>query len=423
MCHKYAKRLSVIFCLLISVAASAQNSNKENSPYSRYGIGELSSGTNTQLRGSGYTSTAYSSGTAVNTDNPASYATLKLTTYEAGLMGATRTITAANNKYTTGSASLAYLNIGIPLGKHYGMALGLKPKSRVFYNNVDSSRNPDIGKVAEQYNGEGGLNYAYVGAATKYGGFSVGFNFGYVFGTIRNTSRMINIDTTFILSTDITRYTKIGGVYWNGGVQYETNINSKLKLQLGGTVTISQELNAARENYTLALREFNGTEQIDTVVYNSEESGKVKLPITYSLGARIGSDKWSVMADYTNTNWSDYRNYGVTDSLASSTSRISIGGEYTPNPAGVYKYLSRVTYRLGFYYGTDYVKLHNKDINYYAITAGASLPFRRSTDRVHLAAEYGQRGTTSNNLIKENFFKFTLGISLNDKWFIKRRYD
>lgn len=423
MRHKYAKRLVVITCLFTSVAASAQNSNKENAPYSRYGIGELYYGTNASLRGAGYASTAYSSKTMVNTDNPASYASLTLTTYEAGLMGATRNISTGNTKYGTGSASLAYLNIGIPMGKHAGVAIGLRPQSRVFYNSVDSASVPGIGKTVAQYNGEGGLNYAYIGAAGKYKGFSLGFNFGYMFGTIRNTSRLVNIDTTYVLTTDYTRYTKIGGIYWKGGAQYETPIDNKINLQLGATVTISQDLNADRESYSYGIRNYNGTEQTDTVSYNSEESGKLVLPMSLSFGARVGSDKWSLMADYTHTDWSTYRNYGAKDSLADRTSRFNIGAEYTPNPASVYKYLSKVTYRLGFYYGTDYVKLHNTSIDYYAVTAGASLPFRRSTDRVHLAMEYGQRGTVSNNLIKENFFRFTLGISLNDKWFIKRRYD
>lgn len=409
-------------------AASAQNSNKENAPYSRYGLGEIVPGSNTLLRGMGYTSVAYSSANAVNSDNPASYAGIKLTTYEAGLMGSTRNITAGGKNYSTGSASLAYLSVGIPMGKYAGLALGLRPQTRVYYHNVDSvtsnSSQPFIYKHLEDYSGEGGLNYAYLGAAGKYGGFSLGFNFGYMFGTIRNSSSIVNIDTVNALNADFTRYTRIGGVYWQGGAQYETALTRKMKLRLGATATLNQSVHGYRDQYFTSYRASSGGTQTDTASSTSETAGTITLPLTYTVGAQLSGDRWAAGVQYSSTSWGQYRDYGVADSsIADRTSRISVGGEYTPNPGSLYKYLPRVTYRLGFYYGTDYVFLRNTELNYYAVTAGASLPFRRSTDRVHVALEYGSRGTTTANLIKENFFKFTLGISLNDKWFIKRRYD
>ncbi len=428
MLHNFAKRSCLILCVLGTGVASAQNSNKENAPYSRYGIGEIVNSSNTLLRGMGYTSVAYSSTTAVNPDNPATYAGLKLTTYEAGLTGSTRTITADGKNYTSGSASLAYLSVGIPVGKHTGFAFGLRPQSKVYYHNADTvlsnPSQPWMYKHSEDYSGEGGLNYAYVGAAGKYGGFSLGFNFGYMFGTIRNSSSLVNIDTVHAVNADFTRYTRIGGIYWQGGAQYEAQLSKKIKLRLGATAQLSQTLHGYRDEYATSYVVYDGATQSDTASTSLDAAGKIVLPLTYSLGANVSGDRWSVGVQYTNTAWNQYRNYGLADStIADHTTRYSIGGEYTPNPSSLYKYLPRVTYRLGFYYGTDYVHLKNTELNYYAVTAGASLPFRRSTDRIHLAFEYGTRGTVSNNLIKENFFRFTLGISLNDKWFIKRRYD
>jgi hypothetical protein len=32
-------------------------------------------------------------------------------------------------------------------------------------------------------------------------------------------------------------------------------------------------------------------------------------------------------------------------------------------------------------------------------------------------------GTTSNNLIKENYIRFVLGISLKERWFEKKKYN
>jgi long-subunit fatty acid transport protein len=206
---------------------------------------------------------------------------------------------------------------------------------------------------------------------------------------------------------------------------YETPLNKKLKLRLGATAALSQNLNNWRDDYWSQFRFMSdGTQIIDTAYHSEQVRGKIKLPLMYSLGAQLmGNDKWSVGVDFSAAQWNQYRNFGAADSVANQTYRISLGGEYTPNPSSLYNYLQRVTYRLGGYYGTDYVSLRGTTLSYYALTFGASLPFRRSPDRIHTAIEIGKRGTENNGLIKENFFKFSLGISLNDKWFIKRKYD
>jgi hypothetical protein len=41
---------------------------------------------------------------------------------------------------------------------------------------------------------------------------------------------------------------------------------------------------------------------------------------------------------------------------------------------------------------------------------------------VNLSAEFGRRGTTVNNLIQENYFRFTLGVNILERWFVKSKY-
>jgi len=420
-------------CVATTAGAQSGSSNKENDPYSRYGIGEPLTGTNILIRGMGYAATAYQNSTAVNTDNPASYPSLKLTTYEGGFTGSLRTILTDNKSYGTGSANLAYLRVGLPLGKNAGMAFGLQPQSRVFYHSIDSSSTLRIerpggdtliaNKNASEYTGEGGLNYAYIGGGGQIRGFSFGVNFGYMFGNIRNTSRFVNLDSTSITGTDFSRYTRYGGLYWKAGVQYHDTLSNGLHVRLGATAALSQSLNGDRESYSSSFFYNGNNEYPDTAYHNVGESGKLVLPSSYSLGAQIGGGKWSVAADAILTDWSSFRNYEVRDSIRDKTVRFNVGGEFTPDPLSVYRYLSRVTYRLGFYYGTDYVQLRNTDLNYYGLTLGASFPFKRSSDRIHTAVEIGRRGTEANGLVQANYFKLHLGISLNDKWFVKRRYD
>lgn len=422
MFHTYAKHVFTSIVILSALTpATAQNLRKgENSPYSRYGLGEQRAGINTMLRGMGSISSAYANPFAVNTDNPASYASLKLTTYEAGGEGRSRTVSTGTEKYSTGYATLTHLNVGIPVGKHLGMSFGLRPETSVFYDLADTLNRPGIGNSIINYKGKGSINYGFIGFGGKYKGLSLGFNFGYMFGTINNDMQLAKLDDTAKVNDAIfINSTKIGGVYWKAGAMYETKLNKKLGLRLGSTLALSQKLAASRDLYALSVGTY-----VDTASFSTNVKNDYTLPMSYSFGAQLlGTDKWVVGLDYTGTQWSQFRNFGQLDSVQDNTMKIAVGGEFTPNATALRKYFQRVTYRLGFYYGTDYVRLRNVDMNYYAVTGGVSLPFRRTTDRIHLALEVGQRGTTTSGLLKENFVRFGLGISLNDKWFVKSRYE
>jgi hypothetical protein len=433
--------LSLFTILSLSPAAIAQTtesgsnpvSNKQNSPYSRYGFGDLRSGTNISLRGMGSISTAAADRFAVNADNPASYATLSLTTYEIAGEANSHTLRANGTSYSTGMGTLSYMNIGIPVGKYMGMAIGLRPTTRVYYNVQDSAMGsssiPGIGDAMRIYFGDGSVSQAYLGFAGMYEGFSLGFNFGYMFGNIRNTSALIDLDdTTNALNTEISRYTRVGGLFYKLGAQYETKLSDKLSMRIGVAGSLSQSIGASRDEYQIAYLKVNNTTLYDTASTSLGKKGSIILPMNLSGGVMLfGQDKWKLGIDYNHTQWGQFRNFGNTDSLQASTFRIAAGGEYVPNATNLRKYWSRVGYRLGFSFGKDHVYLRNTDMNAYSVTAGLSLPFRKSSDRIHTAFEFGSRGTIANGLIKENFVKFTLGISLNaagpDKWFVKRKYE
>lgn len=445
MCHNSGKHLfSFLLILLLSPAAFAQTteagsnpvSNKQNSPYSRYGLGDLRSGTNLSLRGMGSISTAAADKFAVNTDNPASYASLLLTTYEAAGEGSSHTLRANSRVYNTGMATLSYMTIGIPMGKHAGMAIGLRPTSRTFYNVQDSAVGtngiPGMGDALRIYFGDGSLSQAFLGFSGKVKGFSLGFNLGYMFGSIRTTSALINIDDSITaVNTEVSRYTSIGGLFYKVGALYETKLTSKMGMRLGVTGSLSQDLNATRNEFQIAYLGIGGITSYDTVSSISGGKGSITLPMNISGGIQLfGSDtlssidKWKIGIDFNQTQWGQFRNFGNMDSLQASTYKISFGGEYTPNAQSMRKYLPRISYRLGFYFGKDHIRLRNTDMNMYAVTFGASFPFRKTPDRIHTAFEVGSRGTLSNGLIKENFFKFSLGVSLNalrDRWFLKSK--
>jgi hypothetical protein len=139
-------------------------------------------------------------------------------------------------------------------------------------------------------------------------------------------------------------------------------------------------------------------------------------------------DQWVLGVEYNSAAWKDkYSFYGQKDELSNSW-MFRVGAQFCPNPFNYESYWSTVTYRAGFYTGTDYVRIDNKGLKISAMTFGMGLPIRkyRSYDLqytlLNLALQVGQRGSGVNDY-NENFLQFTLGYSLSDIWFNKRKYD
>jgi hypothetical protein len=133
-------------------------------------------------------------------------------------------------------------------------------------------------------------------------------------------------------------------------------------------------------------------------------------------------NKWLAGADFSLQNWQDYSLFGQTDSLANSW-RVSVGAQLVPNDRSIKSYFSLVNYRLGFHYEQTYLNLYGSQLNQMGVTVGMSFPVKRSASFIHLGLEAGKRGTTSNNLVEENYIKCSLGFTLNDRWFVKPKFD
>ncbi|MEZ5084494.1 MAG: hypothetical protein R2750_13775 [Bacteroidales bacterium] len=130
--------------------------------------------------------------------------------------------------------------------------------------------------------------------------------------------------------------------------------------------------------------------------------------------------------DYIYDQWEDFRNYNVSDSLVNSH-LFKAGGHYIPD-VNSFSYFKRVDYRIGAHYSLSYLKLRGEQLTDFGITFGMGLPIRSvsirgSRSMVNLGFEFGSRGTLNKGLIKENYYLLHFGITIYERWFIKRRYD
>lgn len=418
-------KLTTLFVLAFSVHQKIVA--QENSPYSRYGLGNLKQIENIANRGMGGIAIADDNPLIANPVNPATYTGLKLTAYQIGIEASLVKIKSNNSSNRTGSTTLAYMNIGIPVSKKMGISFGLLPQTRSKYSFAKTDSIDGISKVNYNYYGGGGLQKIYVGAAYKLGEVSVGFNTGYNFGNLVNSSESSFTDSLKILSNNITGRTTMGGAFWQVGALWHKKISTNYSLKIGATYSGAQSINAKKEAYWESfLGDISSPDYVRRIDSVKNLTGKIKIPSNWGVGVILGyGDQWQIGMDLTASDWSKYSAYGNADSF-SNMYMIKLGGAFTPDVNSVSDYWKKMTFRAGLYTGQDIFKFNNTNLKKSGATLGIGYPIRRtnsSIGQINAAFEIGKRGTTDNGLVSENYTRFSFGFTFNDKWFIKRRYD
>lgn len=422
---------SAILLLLMMFLLALQGKAQENSPYSRYGLGDFVPGQNILNRGMGGLSSAFADYSSVNFTNPASYASLKITTFDVGLDYNSRSLRALNPPRKFNSAYLipSYMQIGLPLSKkkNWGMNIGLRPITRINYDILLNTRISGIDSAQYSYLGNGGTYQAFTGMAYGTKNLSIGFNAGYMFGNKEYSTRLSFVnDTINYKTTNSADTTRFGGLFFNAGIQYKIKLNEKTILRLGFHGNLSTLMKATRNisRETIAYNPNAGVVVIDSIYSSQDQKGTIVHPSSWGAGFMFeGENMWMFGGEIGVANWADYRYFGTADKMVNNwTGRI--GGQFVPDFKSS-NYWQRVTYRIGASFGPDNVQL-NKAIPQYMFSFGTGLPVRRNVytnqyTTINTAFELGFRGNKSND-IRENIFRFSLGLSLSDIWFNKPKY-
>ena len=103
-------------------------------------------------------------------------------------------------------------------------------------------------------------------------------------------------------------------------------------------------------------------------------------------------------------------------------SQLSVGGFYIPKFNSFTNYFSRIVYRAGVRIEKTGLHINNQSIDELGISFGLGLPLN-GLSSANIGVEFGKRGTLSEGLVEENFVAIRIGLSLNDRWFIKRKYN
>lgn len=426
---KKAKSLFSIVLMLFGYQLSAQNLSK--SPYSALGIGDMQFGGSAFMSGMGQIGQGISLPNSLNNQNPASYSALQLTTWDAAATGSMANISTATASGSFNTASMAYMALGVPLSQklNWGLSFGLMPYSGVGYN-VTRQVQAATFNGTERVEGRGGLSKFYLGSGIKvFKNLHAGFNVSYLYGQTSNTTLLSIPRDSLMYNLVENRDRYMGDLALEIGLQYtDTFIYKQKKYSFGVGATFGPQTSlSATDNYNVRTLGVGITAPTnlgkDTVANVAERSGKVIIPMYLKGGVFFQQvNKWGIGVDVAYNNWSNYLGMGIRDSLKNMTS-LNFGGFYTPDAFAIKSYFKRVEYRAGVRYDNGMLSANGTNVSTLAFSIGAGLPLGKTRSKVNLAVEYMMRGTTDQKLVREEYIRFVIGVSISDKWFYRYRYD
>ena len=419
------KKIVLLILCLTAIASYSQSGNGTVSPYSFGGIGDFRPQTTIENQAMGGLS-MYTDSIHVNLNNPAAYGKLRLVTYTAGGGHKEVKLKDFTDQESSSVTTLEYIALAFPISPKFGVGFGVLPYTAVGYNVFSQTTNVTQDTVVNQFTGDGGLNKVFLSAGyeiTK--NLHVGATVNFSFGNLQYQSVQSIAGVQY--GTLNIRESEISGYDFNYGATYTPRI--KNKYTLFSSVTVNTQANLVSSN-TERLGSFSLStgEEIEVRDVNLEPSNlrntELKIPTTTTFGLGLGRDKkWFIGAEYSLQAVSSFRNDFIDpENIAyEDANTIRVGGYFVPDYASFTSYLKRITYRAGARTSKTGLIVNDTSINDFGITFGLGLPVGGGFSNMNIGFEYGKRGTTVADLIEETYFKVSVGLSFNDKWFQKRK--
>lgn len=405
---------------LLSGVAIAQNNT--NSPYTRYGFGQLTDPGSGNSKAMGGVAYGLRDKLQVNFANPASYSAVDSLTFifDGGLTLQNTNFSNGSVKLNARNSSVDYITMLFRASKWCGISMGLLPYSNVGYNFSEYQKNEADANNSTlvTYMGDGGLHQVYFGAGIKaLQNLSVGANLSYFWGDItreRSQSFVLNTSANGLTTTT---NTSISSYKLDLGLQYTQQLAPKHELTLGAVFSPGHDLN----NETYVQDVLSSGTGASASITTRDTAVVFSLPTTIGVGLTYRYDnRLTISADYMMQNWSE-ASYMSEKGVMCNRTRLSVGAEYQPNPLGR-SYFSAVKYRVGAHYSKPYYKIDGVDAaKEYGVSFGFGLPLATSRSIINLTAQYVRTSGQMNNFLNENTLRVCIGVTFNEGWFFKSK--
>jgi len=417
--------LILLFVLSTSFVVSQTNTG---SPYSLNELGEINFLGNVSSLSMGGIDSAIDS-IEFNINNPSSLAKLKTTNYLIGTFYKSTGISNVNSTDNINTANINYIAVGIPT-KRFGFGFGVLPYSSVGFNLQSTEEYNTANSITSRlFGAEGNINRAFVSIGLpllKY--LSLGASANYNFGKFNyekfNLIENVNYGIFSNSSSEISGFT----------YNFSSNLSIPLKNDFTLNLVYSFYPEGDLDSYNIESLYTSNTSSITLeslgdfvdVDLNSRGLENTKLPVPkksiYSLGLEK-KNSWFIGFQYESKLSSNFENVFLDTQNVSyrDSNSLSIGGYIIPDSSSLISYWKRVKYRIGIKNEKKSIIVNNLPINHFSLNLGLGLPIA-GLSKANLGLEIGKVGD-NDSLVKENYFALRLGLSLNDVWFIKRKYN
>src|SRR5690554_889739 len=404
-------------------------SQSSSSTYSSFGIGDFNNSGLTHNQAMGGLGISYGNGFNVNLVNPALAVKNTAFNFQAAFNYSRISATSDVQKQQLDGGGLNYVAMSLPVapGK-WAVGLGLNQISSVNYNlsATSSVENSDLLSV-NHIQGDGGITEAYLQTGFQlFRNLNVGVHGSYVFGSTIRTNQLMLSDTDLRpvgVSTEYYERLSLSDVAVKGGVHYLQKIGEQKYLNFGAIYHIFGNINGVEYAKVADLGQASDPESPGDIL-SDHVKGSIVLPNKLGYGITYERiNKLAIGLEVQHQDFREYRNFkGQAEGLQNSY-KVGLGAQFVPNIYSMDSFFDRITYRAGVEYEQTPYNVGGNSIRDIGINFGGSIPMN-NLSLMNVALKYGTRGSITNGLVRENYFKISLGISINDNtWFYKRVFE
>ena len=418
--HNYRHMKLNIKYLLVLIFLCVELIPAQGGPiYSRYGIGDQIHSSTARRLGFGSAGSAVVDKDYIDSYNPASWGELQFTRFDISLKFLGATYSDQNNNAFHSNVIFSGFTIGFPVQRDLGisMAIGLTPVAAVSYEIDENKNNIHIGDYNENFSGKGSMSKIFFGSSFKIPtNSSIGATIEYYTGTNNYKSSLVFLETSAF--TDVSyetryKYSGLGStISLITGNLIELFNDSETELRLSMMANFTSDL--------VTDTSLASNTSLGELVTNEGETTTI-LPTKYTLGASLAwNKKYLLLFDFIFQPWSDYQFNGKSDANLKDLTRYSLGFEYKDKTIGMHaSTFEQMSFRAGISYEETQYTFDGININTMAVHGGMTIPFG-DINLIDLSISAGFRGTTDNNLVKEEFISGALTLTLGELWFVRQ---
>ena len=408
-------KITFLSCFILMYVTSFSQSIS-SSPYSLYGVGSLYDADFGLIPSIGSSGIALPSDTFINNLNPASLAYLPQShfMFEVGGKAIATTFQTSSKTEKRNNFQFSHIAFAFPVTKNSSFSIALRPYSSATFK-ISDLKLP-ISNSSEYYTlsaeGSGGLNsfdFSYGYRVSKK--LSVGASATVLFG---NTTD----DRSYIIASSLTtinKKTDYNGLRATLGTQYKIDST----FTIASTFKMPSRIKASKVQSIESVSNSNSS-VIETDVASDTDDYYMPLEIGFGISKRF-KNNLNMILDYEKSLWNDTNQSELYGDFVNQD-RFALGFTYRKNK-NIRNYSDRIQYATGLNFDTGYLEVDGKRVNNAAISFGVTLPIDYTFSAINISYSYGQKGRIGDGLIKENYHKLSLNLSLDGIWFAKRKIE